>query len=58
MIMSKQDLIKEINVSLRRLGLYFSEECKEFLWDLNEEQLCLILKFVGRLSRFYSRRGK
>lgn len=56
--MSKQDLIREINISLRRLGLYFSEECKEFLWDLNEEQLCLILKFVGRLSRFYSRRGK
>ena len=55
--MSKADLIKEVIVSLMRLGLYFSEETKVFLWELDEDELTLILRFCGRLSRFY-RKGK
>ena len=55
--MSKVDLVKEITVSLSRLGLFFTEECKEFLWSLSESQLTLILRFCTRLQKFY-RKGK
>ncbi len=55
--MNKNDLVREIKVSLRRLSLYLSEETEEFLWDLSEEQLVLVLKFCSRLSKFYSKKG-
>ena len=56
--MEKADLIREINVSLTRLGIYFSDEIKEFLWCLSEEQLVLILRFCSRLNKFFSKKGK
>ena len=55
--MEKKDLIQQINVSLMRLGMYFSEDTKAFLWELDEKELYLILKFCGFLQRFY-RKGK
>lgn len=53
--MEKKDLIKEINVSLMRLGMYFSEDTRSFLWELGEEELILILRFCGYMQRFYRR---
>jgi len=51
--MEKPDLIRDINVSLIRLGLYFSEDIKEFLWCLQDESLVLILRFLSRVSKYY-----
>lgn len=55
--MDKQELVKQISVSMMRLGLFFNEETKSFLWLLKEKELELILKFLGYCQRFY-RRGK
>ena len=51
--MNKADIIREITVSLARLGMYFSQDTKEFLWSLSEQQNALILKFLGFCSKFY-----
>lgn len=56
--MDKKDVIKEISISLSRLGLFFSEETKEFLWEMDLETLFTILKFLTRVSKFYSKKAK
>ena len=56
--MDKQELIEEISVSIKRLGLYYSEETKALLWTMDETGLVLIIKFLAKLSKFYSKRGK
>ena len=55
--MNKAEIIRQITVSLARLGMFFSQDTKEFLWSLSEAENALILKFLGYCQRFY-RKGK
>ena len=54
--MDKQELIEEISVSIKRLGLYYSEDTKSLLWTMDEKSLFLIIKFMTKLSRFFSKK--
>lgn len=55
--MDKKQLIETIAISIRRLGLFYSEETKSLLWELDETVLFVLIDFLNKLNRFYSKKG-
>ena len=55
--MDKKDVISEILISLNRIGVYYTEDARAFLWEMDLDMLFTILKFLSKVSKFYSKRS-
>ena len=57
--MDHKDLLDQIESQIARLGLYFSKEAASWVACLSDTELVLLLKFLNKLNKYFSRyKGK
>jgi len=57
-MMDHMDLLNQLESQIYRLGLYYNKEAQSWCSCLLDQELVLLLRFLNKLSKFYSKKGK